>query len=79
MYHESVMALVKVSTQVEQKLLRDMRAIAKEEGRQLQAIFDEAFKDYIDKRKGSQPRANVMAHYKASVARFGPLYERLAK
>ena len=76
MHHESV-ALVKISIQVDQKLLRDMRAIAKQEGRTLQSIFGEALKDFVDKRKGRRPRAKVMTQYEASVARFDRLYERL--
>lgn len=69
----------KFATQVDQKLLAETRAIAKDEGRQLQSVIEEALRDLIEKKTRSQPRAHVMAQYQASVAQFGPLYERLAK
>jgi len=69
----------KFATQVDPALLAKTRAIAESEGRQLQSVIEEALADLVEKRLRTKPRANVMAHYEASVAQFGPLYERLAQ
>jgi|GEM_PF-320394 len=69
----------KFATQVDPKILADIRHLAKQEGRQLQALVAEALVNLIEKRKNTQPRANVMAAYEASHARYGVLYQKLAK
>jgi predicted transcriptional regulator len=69
----------KFSTQVDPEILQEVRALADAEGRQLQALIEEAFADLIEKRRQSAPRKHIMAHYRASLEKFGPLYERLAK
>jgi len=56
-----------------------VRAIAKDEGRQLCALVDEAFTDLIEKRKQAKPRSHAMAAYKASVKQFDHLYKKLAE
>jgi hypothetical protein len=40
--------------------------LAKSEGRQLQALVDEALADLLEKRRLGRPRAHVMAAYQAS-------------
>lgn len=69
----------KFATQVNSKILRDVRALADEEGRQLQALVDEALADLIEKHKNAQPRAHVMGAYLASHEKYGPLYRKLAR
>ncbi|MCW5943211.1 MAG: hypothetical protein KIS66_13330 [Fimbriimonadaceae bacterium] len=69
----------KFATQVDADLLAMTRQIAESEGRQLQSIVEEALLDLVEKRKRDRPRANVLAHYEASLAQFGSLYERLAR
>ncbi len=69
----------KFATQVDPKILADIRHLAKQEGRQLQALVAEALVDLIEKRKNTQPRASVMAAYGASHARYAVLYQKLAK
>ena len=56
-----------------------MRALAEEEGRQLQALVDEALADLIEKHKNAKPRAHVMGAYLASHEKYGPLYKKLAQ
>jgi len=73
------MARQKFATQADAKLLEDLRAIAASEGRQLQAVVEEAFSEYVARKQGYRPRADVMAHFKASVARNSELYRKLAK
>lgn len=69
----------KFATQVNSEILTTVRNLAQSEGRQLQALVDEALADLIEKRKQSRPRANVMAAYQASHEKFGPLYKKLAE
>ena len=51
----------KFATQVKSETLATLRSLAKIEGRQLQALVEEALSDLIDKRKRARPRAHVMA------------------
>ncbi len=69
----------KFATQVDAKVLRKVRKLAEQEGRQLQVLVEEALTDLIDKRAGAIPRASIMAAYHASIERFGPLYKKLAE
>ena len=69
----------KFATQVSSKILRDVRALAEEEGRQLQALVDEALADLIEKHKNARPRSHVMGAYLASHEKYCPLYKKLAR
>ncbi len=69
----------KFATQVNSEILTTIRNLAQSEGRQLQALVDEALTDLIEKRKQNRPRANVMTAYHASHEKFGPLYKKLAE
>lgn len=69
----------KFATQVDANILSAVRSLAQSEGRQLQALVDEALADLIEKRKQSRPRANVMAAYQASHEKFSGLYQKLAE
>ena len=69
----------KFATQVNAEILSAVRDLAQSEGRQLQALVDEALADLIEKRKQGRPRANVMAAYQASHEKFGTLYKNLAE
>ena len=75
----AVQAREKFATQVNAEILTAVRNLAQSEGRQLQALVDEALADLIEKRKQNRPRANVMAAYQASHEKFGPLYKKLAE
>ena len=69
----------KFATQVNSEILTNVRNLALSEGRQLQALIEEALADLIEKRKQNRPRANVMAAYQASHEKFGTLYKKLAE
>lgn len=69
----------KFASQADPKLLDDLKAIADAEGRQFQSVVEEAFSDYVARKKGGKPRPDVMAHLKASMARNAELYRKLAK
>jgi hypothetical protein len=69
----------KFATQVNSEILTALRTLAKSEGRQLQALVDEALADLIEKHKNAKPRAYVMGAYLASHEKYGPLYKKLAE
>jgi hypothetical protein len=69
----------KFATQVNSEILAALRSLAKAEGRQLQALVDEALADLLEKRRLGRQRPHVMAAYQASHEKFGPLYKKLAE
>jgi hypothetical protein len=69
----------KFATQVNSEILSAIRALAETEGRQLQALVDEAFADLIEKRKNTKPRPLVMSAYLASLEKYNALYTKLAE
>ena len=76
---QATMPRQKFATQVDPDILASVRQIAEQEGRQLQALVDEALADLIEKRKHGKPRQHVMASYLASHEKYGELYKKLAK
>jgi Flp pilus assembly protein TadB len=69
----------KFATQVDADLLAAVRSLAAKEGRQLQALIDEALSDLIEKRQQTRPRTKVMAAYLESVEVYDDLYKKLAE
>jgi molybdopterin converting factor small subunit len=69
----------KFATQVDPEILTALRELAGKEGRQLQALVDEALSDLVEKYKSSKPRGDVMALYQASLEKYSPLYKKLAE
>lgn len=69
----------KFATQVSSDILSALRGLAQSEGRQIQALVNEALADLLEKRKQGRPRANVMAAYQASHDKYAPLYKKLAE
>ena len=69
----------KFATQVNSEILSAVRALADKEGRQLQALVDEAFADLLEKRKKVTPRTHVMGAYLASHEKYNLLYKKLAE
>jgi len=74
-----LMAAQKFSSQARPELLEEVRRLAASEGRQFQAVLDEALVEWVERKKGSAPRPDVIAHAKASIARHRALYQELAK
>ena len=72
-------ARAKFATQVNSDILATVRTLAQKEGRQIQALVDEALADLIEKRKRAATRPHVMKAYAASHDQFGPLYKKLAE
>ncbi len=73
------MSREKFATQVDRDILEAVRRLAHEEGRQLQALVDEALSDLVEKRRKARPRPHVMGAYHASHEKFGSLYKKLAE
>ena len=69
----------KFTTQVDSALLSDLRALANQEGRQIQALVEEALNTLIDDRKTANARSHVMGAYQKSHAGYSGLYTKLAK
>lgn len=69
----------KFASQADPELLAAMRAVAADEGRQLQAVLEDAMREYLERRRGGGPRPEVMEALAASIAEFDSLYERLAR
>ncbi len=69
----------KFATQVDSQLLSDLRCIASEEGRQIQALVEEAITALVEDRRQSKARPHVLKAYQKSHKRYASLYEKLAK
>jgi hypothetical protein len=69
----------KFATQVNSEILAAVRTLAEKEGRQLQALVDEALGDLIEKHKNAKPRSHVMGVYLASHEKYNALYKKLAE
>ena len=69
----------KFATQVNSDILAALRRLAEKEGRQLQALVDEALADLLEKRKNGNLRTHVMSAYLGSHAKYAPLYKKLAE
>ena len=69
----------KFATQVNSSILSAVRTLAQSEGRQLQALVEEALADLIEKHKNGKPRAHVMGAYLASHDKYASVYKMLAE
>lgn len=69
----------KFSSQASPEVLTALRKIAETQGRQFQAVLDEALRDYIDRQQKERPRRHVMASFASSLDEFDHLYRELAK
>ena len=69
----------KFSSQAAPDVLVALRQIAESQGRQFQAVLDEALRDYIDRQQKERPRRHVRAAFASSLDEFDSLYRELAK
>jgi hypothetical protein len=69
----------KFSSQASPKVLAALRKIAETEGRQFQAVLDEALREYIAGKASGRPRRHAMDAFARSIAEFDDLYRELAK
>jgi hypothetical protein len=71
-------AKVKFSSQADPDVLGAIKAIADKEGKNLQALLEEAMLDLIEKRRAGKPRRHVLEAFGESLADFDQLYRELA-
>lgn len=69
----------KFSTWAEPKLVEGVRRIARIEGRPVQAVVEDAMRQYIESHAGGKLRPEGMDHFRASVERNRRLGELLAQ
>ena len=67
----------KFATQVDKDILATIKDIANDEGRQIQALVNEALADLIEKRNNQNARPHVMKAYQQSHGAYKSLYEKL--
>lgn len=70
---------VKFATQMSEDMLALLRDTAKQEGRQIQSILDEALREYFEARQKNKARRHVAAALQASMAEFDSLYDELSR
>jgi hypothetical protein len=69
----------KFATQVDSALLASVRDLARAEGRQIQAVVEDALRAHLEAKTGKQGREHVMAAYLESTERYSGLYQKLAQ
>lgn len=69
----------KFSSQAAPEVLAALRKLAEIQGRQFQAVLDDALRDYIDRQQKVRPRRHVMTAFASSLDEFDSLYRELAK
>jgi hypothetical protein len=72
-------ALAKFSTQLDPALIAGLKAAARSDGRHLQAVLDEAVREYLDRRQTDAPRRHVMLALAQSLAEFDRVYRELSR
>ena len=76
---ETIHRKVKFATQADPALLDQLRTLANHEGRQIQALLDEALREYLQRKQENSPRKTVMEAFNASLEEYDSLYQELAK
>ena len=69
----------KFSSQASPDVLAALRELAAAQGRQFQAVLDDAMRDYLERQTKTRPRQHVMASFASSLEEFDSLYRDLAK
>jgi hypothetical protein len=77
--HATANKKVKFATQLDSDVLESLRRMSADEGRHMQAILDEALREYMENKRTGKARKHVLAALRASMAEHGPLYEALAR
>ena len=69
----------KFSSQAAPEVPAALKEIAETQGRQFQAVLDEALRDYIARQQKPRPRRHVMEQFAESLNEYDSLYRDLAK
>jgi hypothetical protein len=70
---------VKFATQADPEVLAALRKIAGQEGRQLQALVDEALRGCIEQKQGKSPSPRIREALHDSMAEYDSLYRELSR
>ena len=69
----------KFSSQADPQVLAEIKAIAQEEGRQFQAVLEQAMREFIERKRNTKPREQVLAYFRTSVDKNRRLGKLLAQ
>ena len=70
----------KFATQVDVNLLQAVRELAETDGRQIQAVVEDALREHLESKKsGLARRQRVLDAYIKSTERYAGLYKKLAE
>jgi metal-responsive CopG/Arc/MetJ family transcriptional regulator len=69
----------KLSFNVPPELLGALNQLAASQGRQLQAILEDALREYLEREQRDHPRQHVISEFASSLNEFDELYKDLAK
>ena len=70
---------VKFASQMEPDLYEGLKSVAQEDGRQIQAVLEDAVRAYIENRKRPMARHHVLDALEVSMIEHDALYKELAK
>ena len=68
-----------ITALVDGELLADLRRLAEQERRPIQALVEEAIAALIEQRRRGAARPHVISAYQKSLAGYAPLYKKLAE
>ncbi len=69
----------KFATQMDARLLKDLRDFAKSEGRQIQSVLEEAVEVFLKDKRGYVMRPDVKAAHDRVLKKYAKTFEALAK
>lgn len=69
----------KFATQMDTRLLKDLRDFAKSEGRQIQSVLEEAVEAFLKEKRGYVMRPDVKAAQDRILKKYAKTFEALAK
>ncbi len=69
----------RLSIHAEAALIEALKIIARQEGRELDLVLEEAIREFVEKKKGASSRQSVLSHFRDSVKKNRRLGELLAQ
>ena len=69
----------KFSYKVSPEVLAALHQLAASQGRQPQAILEDALREYLERQQRDRPRQHVLSAFASSMDEFDDLYKDLAK
>lgn len=69
----------RLEAEVDADLIGAVREIAREQGRDVGSVVDEALADLVVKTRAGKPRPEVMALHEEAIARYHDVFKKLAE